>query len=251
MCYEKIKEKPTLSERIKEKAVSTPRELLRKGLDDGSERLRTQLRDTAQHGQADEYGGDTIEDTAARGLRRAEKELTRQRKKKPQEQPPEGGAPAADATGQKPSAIKEKIPLLPGRSRRPLRSVDGSRRARTPRKRPPRSRQKILISAHRQRHRSQWQRNRSGRGREYSWRNAGAKLPDGRQSKSEPYRAAESRRHKPYIQTGTVAPCRTECVRSRYRTSKNGLKPACPNQRGKSTCRWGVTSSLFRRVLRR
>ena len=104
----KIKEKPTLSERIKEKAVSTPRELLRKGLDDGSERLRTQLRDTAQHGQADEYGGDTIEDTAARGLRRAEKELTRQRKKKQQEQPPEGGAPAADATGQKPSAIKEK-----------------------------------------------------------------------------------------------------------------------------------------------
>lgn len=102
----KIKEKPTLSERIKEKAVSTPRELLHRGLDDGSERLRTQLRDTAQHGQADEYGGDTIEDAAARGLRRAEKELTRQRKKKPQEQPPKGGAPAADATEQKPSAIK-------------------------------------------------------------------------------------------------------------------------------------------------
>ena len=104
----KIKEKPTLSERIKEKAVSTPRELLHRGLDDGSERLRTQLRDSAQHGQADEYGGDTIEDTAAHGLRRAEKELTRQRKKKPQEQPPEGGAPAADATEQKPSAIKGK-----------------------------------------------------------------------------------------------------------------------------------------------
>ena len=104
----KIKEKPTLSERIKEKAVSTPRELLRKGLDDGSERLRTQLRDTAQHGQADEYGGDAIEDTAASGLRRAEKELTRQRKKKTQEQPPEGGAPAANATEQKPSAIKGK-----------------------------------------------------------------------------------------------------------------------------------------------
>lgn len=104
----KIKEKPTLSERIKEKAVSAPRELLHRGLDDGSERLRTQLRDTAQHGQTDEYGGDAIEDTAARGLRRAEKELTRQRKKKPQEQPPEGGAPAADATEQKPSAIKGK-----------------------------------------------------------------------------------------------------------------------------------------------
>lgn len=104
----KIKEKPTLSERIKEKAVSAPRELLHRGLDDGSERLRTQLRDTAQHGQTDEYGGDAIEDTAARGLRRAEKELTRQRKKKPQEQPSEGGAPAADATEQKPSAIKGK-----------------------------------------------------------------------------------------------------------------------------------------------
>ena len=105
---EKIKEKPALSQRVKEKAVSTPRELLRKGLDDGSERLRTQLRDTAQHGQADEYGGDTIEDTAARGLRRAEKELTRQRKKKPQEQPPEGGAPAADGAERKSSAIKGK-----------------------------------------------------------------------------------------------------------------------------------------------
>ena len=104
----KIKEKPTLSERIKEKAVSAPRELLHRGLDDGSERLRTQLRDTAQHGQTDEYGGDAIEDTAARGLRRAEKELTRQRKKKPQAPPSEGGAPAADATEQKPSAIKGK-----------------------------------------------------------------------------------------------------------------------------------------------
>ena len=104
----KIKEKPTLSERIKEKAVSAPRELLHRGLDDGSERLRTQLRDTAQHGQTDEYGGDAIEDTAARGLRRAEKELTRQRKKKTQEQPPEGGAPAANSTVQKPSAIKGK-----------------------------------------------------------------------------------------------------------------------------------------------
>ena len=69
----KIKEKPALGERVKEKAVSAPKELLRKVLDDGSERLRTQLRDTAQHGQADEYGGDTIEDTAASGLRRAEK----------------------------------------------------------------------------------------------------------------------------------------------------------------------------------
>ena len=105
---EKIKEKPALSERVKEKAVSAPKELLRKGLDDGSERLRTQLRDSAQHGLADEYGGDAIEDTAAHGLHRAEKDLTRQRKKKTQEQPPVGGAPAANSTVQKSSAIKGK-----------------------------------------------------------------------------------------------------------------------------------------------
>ena len=103
----KIKEKPTLSERIKEKAVSTPRELLRKGLDDGSERLRTQLRDTAQHGQADEYGGDAIEDTAASGLHRAEKELLKQRKKKNTEQSasPQGDASAPSSNSDVPPVI--------------------------------------------------------------------------------------------------------------------------------------------------
>ena len=110
----KIKEKPTLSERIKEKAVSTPRELLRKGLDDGSERLRTQLRDTAQHGQADENGGDTIEDTAG-GILRPPPACVR--------------TPASPARGRRAGRLpmpqskslllsREKIPLLPGRSRR-------------------------------------------------------------------------------------------------------------------------------------
>lgn len=106
----KIKEKPTLSERIKEKAVSTPRELLRRGLDDGSERLRTQLRDTAQHGQADEYGGDTIEDPAASGLRRAEKELLKQRKKKNAEQSasPQGDASAPSSNSDVPPVIRTR-----------------------------------------------------------------------------------------------------------------------------------------------
>ena len=106
----KIKEKPTLSERIKEKAVSTPRELLRKGLDDGSERLRTQLRDTAQHGQADEYGGDTIEDTAASGLHRAEKELLKQRKKKNAEQSasPQGDASVPNFESDAPPVIRTR-----------------------------------------------------------------------------------------------------------------------------------------------
>lgn len=103
----KIKEKPTLSERIKEKAVSTPRELLHRGLDDGSERLRTQLRDTAQQGRRDEYGGDAIEDTAASGLRRAEKELLKQRKKKNAEQSasPQGDASAPSSNSDVPPVI--------------------------------------------------------------------------------------------------------------------------------------------------
>ena len=107
---EKIKEKPALSERVKEKAVSAPKELLRKVLDDGSERLRTQLRDTAQQGRRDEYGGDAIEDTAASGLRRAEKELLKQRKKKNAEQSasPQGDASAPSSNSDVPPAIRTR-----------------------------------------------------------------------------------------------------------------------------------------------
>lgn len=105
---EKIKEKPALSERVKEKAVSAPKELLRKVLDDGSERLRTQLRDTAQQGRRDEYGGDAIEDTAASGLHRAEKELLKQRKKKNTEQSasPQGDASAPSSNSDVPPVIR-------------------------------------------------------------------------------------------------------------------------------------------------
>lgn len=107
---EKIKEKPALSERVKEKAVSAPKELLRKVLDDGSERLRTQLRDTAQQGRRDEYGGDAIEDTAASGLRRAEKELLKQRKKKNAEQSalPQGDASAPSSNSDVPPVIRTR-----------------------------------------------------------------------------------------------------------------------------------------------
>lgn len=107
---ERIKEKPTLGERVKEKAVSAPKELLRKGLDDGSERLRTQLRDTAQQGRRDEYGGDAIEDTAASGLHRAEKELLKQRKKKNtgQSASPQGDASAPNSNSDVPPVIRTR-----------------------------------------------------------------------------------------------------------------------------------------------
>ena len=115
---EKIKEKPTLGERVKEKAVSAPKELLRKGLDDGSERLRTQLRDTAQQGQRDEYGGDAIEDTAASGLHRAEKELLKQRKKKNAEQSasPQGDASAPSSNSDVPPVIRTRETDAEGKS---------------------------------------------------------------------------------------------------------------------------------------
>ena len=58
---------------MKKKVKSAPKQLVRRGLDDGTERLRGQLRDTAQHGQVDDYGGDRIEDTAVGGVRRAER----------------------------------------------------------------------------------------------------------------------------------------------------------------------------------
>ena len=107
---ERIKEKPTLGERVKEKAVSAPKELLRKVLDDGSERLRTQLRDTAQQGRRDGYGGDAIEDTSASGLHRAEKELLKQRKKKNAEQSasPQGDASTPSSNSDVPPVIRTR-----------------------------------------------------------------------------------------------------------------------------------------------
>ena len=105
---EKIKEKPARSERIKEKVVSAPKELLHKGLDDGAERLRTQLRDTAQQGRRDEYGGDDIEDTAVSGSKRAAAELLKQRKKKATEQPSDPARNSASA----PDARRNESPII-------------------------------------------------------------------------------------------------------------------------------------------
>ena len=105
---EKIKEKPARSERIKEKVVSAPKELLHKGLDDGAERLRTQLRDTAQQGRRDEYGGDDIEDTAVSGSKRAAAELLKQRKKKATEQPSDPARNSASA----PDAHRNESPII-------------------------------------------------------------------------------------------------------------------------------------------
>lgn len=68
---DKIKEKPKATSSVREKGKAAPKELVHRGLENSADRLRTGLRDTAQRGQRDEYGGDQIEDTAAGGVRRA------------------------------------------------------------------------------------------------------------------------------------------------------------------------------------
>lgn len=67
---DKIKEKTQAVSRVREKAKAAPKELVHCGIEGGADRLRTGLRDTAQCGQRDDYGGDQIEDTAAGGVRR-------------------------------------------------------------------------------------------------------------------------------------------------------------------------------------
>ena len=52
--------------------IHISKELIRRGLDDGTERLRGQLRDTAQHGQRDDFGGDQLGDAEVGGAKRAE-----------------------------------------------------------------------------------------------------------------------------------------------------------------------------------
>ena len=57
---DKIKEKPQVTYSIREKVKAAPKELVHRGLEDGADRLRTQLRDAAQQGRRDDYGGAQI-----------------------------------------------------------------------------------------------------------------------------------------------------------------------------------------------
>ena len=84
---------------MKEKVKATPKVLVRRGLDDGTERLRGQLRETAQRGQASDYGGDRIEDTAARvayQARRGVESLLKKKKSAKGQEQTEGSRTTAD-----------------------------------------------------------------------------------------------------------------------------------------------------------
>ena len=78
---------------LKERVKSAPKELIRRGLDDGTERLRGQLRDTAQHGQQDNFGGDHLGDAEESGLNRAEQLAERLlgKRNKGTKHPPDAG----------------------------------------------------------------------------------------------------------------------------------------------------------------
>ncbi len=96
---DKIKEKPQATSSIREKITAAPKELVHRGLEDGADRLRTQLRDAAQQGRRDDYGGDQIEDTAAGGMRRMERGAEKLIKEKRKNRASRGGSPADSAAG--------------------------------------------------------------------------------------------------------------------------------------------------------
>ena len=56
MAISRIKEKPTAATKIKEKVTAAPKELARRGLSDGMDRLGRQLREGGQQGQSEDLG---------------------------------------------------------------------------------------------------------------------------------------------------------------------------------------------------
>ena len=96
---DKIKEKPQVTSSIREKVKAAPKELVHRGLEDGADRLRTQLRDAAQQGRRDDYGGDQIEDTTADSMRRMERGAEKLIKEKRKNRASRDGSSADSTAG--------------------------------------------------------------------------------------------------------------------------------------------------------
>ena len=134
---DKIKEKPQVQHTLKERVKSAPKELIRRGLDDGTERLRGQLRDTAQHGQRDNFGGDQLGDAEVSGVKRAEQLAERLlgRRKEGAKHTPDAGPDEYPDRYDPPGAARPRDDgTLPPRSRRhgkeagdPLRAQSAGR----------------------------------------------------------------------------------------------------------------------------
>lgn len=115
ILHPKDKRKTHGTEEAQGEDTGSARELTRRGLEDGIERLRGQLRDTAQGGQADHYGDDQIEDAAAGGVRhaehRAERLLGKGKRKRV--------GPSAGTPSNEPSAPAENTPASSSVEQRP------------------------------------------------------------------------------------------------------------------------------------
>lgn len=125
---DKIKEKGPVRKELKEKVKAAPKELLRRGLLDGTQRLRGQLRDTAQRGQQDGYGGEQLEDAVWRGGRWGERGIEKLLKKKKADRGrPTDGSPSAPP--EPPAKQPSGEFILPEAPEHPA-SADGSERMR-------------------------------------------------------------------------------------------------------------------------
>ena len=95
----KVKEKRSGSRKVREKVQTAPKELLRRGLLTGAEKLKGQLRDAAEGGRREDTEADSAQDTAQRGARLAVDKLGRlaRRKERTWSGTMEGGAEAPKA----------------------------------------------------------------------------------------------------------------------------------------------------------
>lgn len=113
---ERIKEKRPAPHKAKEKIQSAPKELLRRGLLDGNEKLRGQLRDAAEHGQREEDISDRAHGFATQGARLAVDRLGRmmQGKKNGKGQvsntPPEPTPPSSDGA-EAPTSTSDRVQI--------------------------------------------------------------------------------------------------------------------------------------------
>ena len=73
----KVKEKPLVSKSAKEKVQAAPKELLRRGLLTGTEKLKGQLRDAAEGGRREDTEADRAQDAVRMGARLAVDKLGR------------------------------------------------------------------------------------------------------------------------------------------------------------------------------
>lgn len=125
IAIQKIKEKQSIGKTIKGKIQSVPKEFLRRGLLDGTEKLKGQLRDAAEGGQREDTEADRAQDTARMGARRAvgglEKLVRGKEKNKGQLRRASSDTAAPEAHADAPSPSAQAGPDITPNSAEPVR----------------------------------------------------------------------------------------------------------------------------------